>query len=463
MARKPHTPHHKPHTSGKPEAGTRTPGDGTAPYSVPTDPSAPIDNTQAHDVGAPVFSQPDATVDPTQFVVNHPSDAQIYKELDALNAQHALQPIPFPAPRGLPEPVLGLADVLGPNGKTAEEAATKAGRLVFHSVGDTGNTRGPDPQNLVADKMVSDFDEADPADKPLFYFHLGDVIYNFGEAIYYYDQFYDPYRNYPAPILALAGNHDGMVVPGSSTVTLAAFLDNFCADTFRIAPQAGGLSRTAQIQPGVFFTFEAPFVRILALYSNTLEDPGVISSQGGTYPELNDSQLDYLTAALQRVTAEKYAGALIIAHHHPAYTAGAKHGWSTEMTAQIDAICQAQGVWPHAILSAHAHNYQRFTRLRAQAMVPYIIAGGGGHGLGKLAKKGGALRVPMTVQPAANGQDQVVLESYDDQDYGYLRIIVSEQQLTIEYHPASDGAAAKTPDDSVTIDLATRQIVRAVN
>jgi hypothetical protein len=44
-----------------------------------------------------------------------------------------------------------------------------------------------------------------------------------------------------------------------------------------VTPEAGGLSRTAQIQPGVFFTFEAPFVRILILYSNTLEDPGVIA------------------------------------------------------------------------------------------------------------------------------------------------------------------------------------------
>ncbi len=422
---------------------------------------APVDNTRSHGVGQPSFSQPEATVDPVAFEVKHPSDNAAYKTLDALNARHALQPLPFPPPRGLPEPVLQLADILGAEGKRAVDAATKAGRLVFHSVGDTGNTRGPDPQNLVADKMVSDFDEADAADRPLFYFHLGDVIYNFGEAAYYYDQFYDPYRNYPAPIVALAGNHDGMIRPGTSTPTLAAFLDNFCADQFRIAPQAGGLSRTAQIQPGVFFTFEAPFVRILALYSNTLEDPGVISSQDGAFPELGDSQLDYLRAALARVKSEAWTGALIIAHHHPAYTAGSKHGWSSEMLAQIDALCDEAGVWPHAVLSAHAHNYQRFTRLHDDAEIPYLIAGGGGHGLAKLTRKAtGPLRVPATIQEAKKTQDQVVLESYDDQDYGYLRIIVTESQLRIEYHPASDGAAAKTPDDSVTIDLQSRTVTR---
>jgi predicted phosphodiesterase len=44
-------------------------------------------------------------------------------------------------------------------------------------------------------------------------YHLGDVVYSFGEAAYYYDQFYDPFRNYPAPIFAVPGNHDGMVAP----------------------------------------------------------------------------------------------------------------------------------------------------------------------------------------------------------------------------------------------------------
>jgi hypothetical protein len=142
--------------------------------------------------------------------------------------------------------------------------------------------------------MVSDFtDEGQHV--PLFFLHLGDVIYSFGEGKYYYDQFYEPYRNYPGPIVALAGNHDGMVAPGTKTPTLEAFLENFCASDFEVAPEAGGLMRTAQIQSGVFFTFEAPLVRILVLYSNTLEDPGVISDSN-----VGDSQLVYLKAALER-------------------------------------------------------------------------------------------------------------------------------------------------------------------
>jgi hypothetical protein len=50
-----------------------------------------------------------------------------------------------------------------------------------------------------------------------------------------------------------------------------------------------------------------------------------------------------------------------------------------------------------------------------------------------------------------------VFERYDDTNYGYLRVVVDPGQLRIEYHPASDGIHAKTPDDSVTIDLRSRK------
>ena len=56
----------------------------------------------------------------------------------------------------------------------------------------------------------------------------------------------------------------------------------------------------------------------------------------------------------------------------------------------------------------------------------------------------------------------MVFENYDDQDFGYARIIADPKQLRIEYHPASDTGAAKTPDDAVTVDLSTRQLVHYV-
>jgi hypothetical protein len=363
-----------------------------------------------------------------------------------------------------------LGEALGKKGSDIENAVTKAGQIVFHSVGDTGNTKGPHDMELVADKMVSDYTETDPRAVPSFLYHLGDVVYSFGEAAYYYDQFYDPFRNYPAPIFAIPGNHDGMVAPNSSSESLAAFLQNFCdygQPPHRTA-ESGGLARTAQVQPGVYFTMEAPFVRILGLYSNTLEDPGVISDQDGTYPSLTGDQLSYLKAALQRIKKEKFAGAVLIAVHHPPYVAitrspkinTGRHGGSPLMLKDIDTACENTGVWPHAVLSGHAHNYQRFTRTLDGRETPFVVAGNGGHAIQRLTSRGmSTLRTPAVQAPLSNGDDQVVFENYDDSDYGYLRLIANQEQLRIEYHPESDGDAAKTPDDSVTVDLATRKIV----
>ncbi|MBV8899525.1 MAG: metallophosphoesterase [Verrucomicrobia bacterium] len=421
-------------------------------------------NSEPIPTGGPQFAEPTPTPDPTHFTVQHGSDTQAYKILDS--EKGLLKACPFPAVEGVAEPVLNLAQVLGAQGAQVVADIQKAGQIVFHSVGDTGNVKGPHTQELVADKMVADFDERDPRDVPSFFYHLGDVVYSFGEAEYYYDQFYDPYRDYPAPIFAVPGNHDGMVAPNTSTPTLQAFLQNFCTDGQppHRTPEAGGLVRTAQIQPGVYFTLEAPFVRILGLYSNCLEDPGVISSEGGTRPELTDAQLDYLKAALRRVQSDNFKGAVLIAVHHPPYVAVSKaagrHGGSPRMLADIDAACTEVGFWPHAVLSGHAHNYQRFTRTKGDRQTPFIVAGNGGHAIARLTHRGSlALRTPVPQPLLSDGDDEVVFENYDDQDYGYLRVLVDAKQLRIEYHPAPDGEAAKTPDDFVTVDLTRRQLV----
>jgi len=405
-------------------------------------------------VGHPVFAQPQPTADPTTFQVKHPSDGPAYKAIDQLNKEHKIVPLQFPPPRGGQEPRLTLEEVFAGNTGAINKIKSNK-QIVFHATGDCGSTRGPVTQNLVTDKMVSDFEETKPGEIPQFNFLLGDIVYSFGEAQYYYDQFYDPYRNYPAPILAVAGNHDGMVSPLAHAISLAAFLRNFCSNNFVVTPDAGGLSRTAQIQPGVFYTLEAPFVRILTLYSNTLEDPGVISDKN-----IGDSQLKFLQAALTRVKTEKYKGALLIAHHHPPYTAGSKHGWSIDMQNQMDAIFKATGVWPHAVLCGHVHNYQRFTRTRPDGtQIPFISCGNGGHNVQRLMGYAGVpLRTPQIIVPASANADQIVLENYDDQNYGYLRVVATDKQLRIEYHPAHDGPHTKTPDDAVTVDLATRKL-----
>lgn len=51
--------------------------------------------------------------------------------------------------------------------------------------------------------MEADFDVSDLKELPQFNLLLGDFVYSFGESQYYYDQFYEPYRN-PPPIYAVA-------------------------------------------------------------------------------------------------------------------------------------------------------------------------------------------------------------------------------------------------------------------
>jgi Calcineurin-like phosphoesterase len=418
--------------------------------------------------GTPIFNEPKPTPDPTKYTVPHASDAQAYAEMDALIRASKFLPLPFPAVAGVAEPILTLSDALGPAGPATIAAIQQAGQIVFQAAGDTGATRGPKTQNETVDKMLADFTGEAPAQVPQFFYQLGDIVYAFGEHKYYFDQFYDSFRNYPRPIFAIPGNHDGIVLPppagtGLASDSLSAYLANFCAPGFAHSLDAVGLSRTTMIQPGVYFTLQAPLVRVLGLYSNMLENPGVISSTVNpitgkpTFPQLSDVQLAFLTAALTRVKKDKFTGAVLIAVHHPPYSFGT-HSGSLTMLKEIDAICAATGVWPHAILSGHAHNYQRYTRAlpigKTTRQIPFVVIGNGGHGLSPLST---TLRTPQPMpvfaQPERN--DTVTLESYDDKNYGYARILVDATQLRIEYHPASDGSTTKTPNDAVTVDLAT--------
>ncbi|HWF46954.1 MAG TPA: metallophosphoesterase [Bryobacteraceae bacterium] len=391
--------------------------------------------------GQPIFAQPQPSPDPTGF--KDPVTDQKERELNTL------EPVPDPVGNAT-EPILTLQQVYGSTGASKIQAIRQAEQIVFHSVGDTGSVVGPATQSLVADKMVTDFAEANAADIPSFFFHLGDVVYYFGEATYYYDQFYEPYRDYPAPIIAIPGNHDGVVYSTDPEPTLDAFLRNFCAPSPIQSPDSGGLLRTTMIQPGVYFTLEAPFVRILGLYSNVLEDPGVISGENGANTVLDDRQVTFLSTALARTKTDNFTGAILIAVHHPPFTGGTVHGGSPSMLKDIDSACQTAGVWPHAVLSGHAHNYQRYTRTINAYQIPFVVAGCGGHS--PLSKMRGTYRTPYKID------DTLTLESYDDTDYGYLRIVVNAKTMTIEFHPESDGGVTKTPDDDVTVTLATRTV-----
>lgn len=430
----------------------------------------------------PVFREGAPTPDPTRFKVPHPSDAQQYAKIQALLYEDTVR---FPASRGTPGDLYELEAALGPHGPEVIQAIQSAGRIVFHTVGDIGaSTAGKYPDEiLVSDRITEDCQSSPAADRPAFLYLLGDLIYDFGEAQYYYDQFYEPYRDYPAPIFAIPGNHDSFVLPGApaAETPLDTFQRNFCATEPTVTPEAGSLHRTAMTQPGVYFTLNAPFVRVIGLFSNALEDPGVLSSQGGAWKGVPDYQLDFLSAQLARVKTDGFTGAVLLAVHHPPFSyapppvgsgSGSAHAGNPAMLAQIDTVCNATGVYPHAFLAGHTHNYQRYTRsIRfggGAYEVPFIVCGDGGHDVSALvgAHLGSPAQEPadgvsvayLEVDPVVDAEG-LVLNRHDDQTYGYLRISVDPQQLRIGFYPVDATIPAGTVTDSVIVDLATHSIV----
>ncbi len=304
--------------------------------------------------------------------------------------------------------------------------------------------------------MVEDFTDG-PPNQPAFFFHLGDVVYNFGEEEYYYEQFYEPYREYPGPIFAIPGNHDGMIYRTDKYQSLQAFQKHFCSDVPRHAPEAAGLQRTTMTQPGVYFALQAPFVTIIGLYSNVLENYGVISSEAGTYKTVDDAQKQFLTAQLQ--SAKRNGGAVIIATHHPPFSGDGMHGGSPEMLKDLDECMQQADCYAHAIFSGHAHIYQRYTRTLKVGgknfAVPYVVAGSGGHAV-----------TPPRTRAIVNTRtpkqtDGVRMEKYIA-DFGYLRVTATAQKLMIEFYEVSESlGGTKSATDRCVVDLATHTLMTA--
>lgn len=362
--------------------------------------------------------------------------------------RHREQLQSVPEPRIQP-PRLALVDVMHQNFIDAIEAA---GRITFHAVGDTDAARqmGPIMQARVADLMAGDL-ASGGTDAPAFLFHLGDVIHYFGEGRHYYEQFYDPFRAYDRPIFAIPGNHDGMVfgyrpdLPALPTLT--AFLRNFVAEQPGPSPDAGGLMRSVMTQPGVYFTLDAPFVSIIGLYSNVLEGPGVISSEGGRYP-IGDKQRQFLEEELARLKPSREAGqrAVLVAVHHPPLSVDEKCGGAKGLSDDIDAACRAAGMWPDAILSGHAHLYQRFTRRIQGHEIPYIVSGSGG--FATTQPRGGLPRAPVTV-------GNVTLEKDPVAAFGYLTLTTDAKTLSITFRSTDKSIR----DDTVTVNLAKRVVV----
>lgn len=328
-----------------------------------------------------------------------------------------------PPPTGLPPFRLSLDSVLSAQ---AMQSIENSGQLVFHTVGDTGGVNTPTYIENVASYMEADFSGNDITKHPSFFYHLGDVVYYDGELANYYPEFYEPYANYPAAIFAIPGNHDGDVDPQTNESSLEGFVRNFCSQVPGHTPEARDAIRTTMIQPNVYWTLLTPLVSFIGLYSNCPE--------GG---QLSQAQIDWFTGELKAAPEDR---ALIVAVHHPIYSAyGSKPG-SQHLYGVLEAAVQTAGRLPDLVLSGHVHNYQRFTGVLNGKDVAMIVAGAGGYNkqLHTLSSVFHNSKLPITMK-GSTGQ----LENFCDSQHGYLRVTVIKKGLVCEYITVPDTSTPK--------------------
>jgi hypothetical protein len=349
-------------------------------------------------------------------------------------------------PRFIPPPFTNLQNLALPldlvlRDPARERRIEQAGKLVFHCVGDTGGIHGTATQEAIAHAMEAQIQSAAADDRPAFFYHLGDVVYFNGLRHLYGVQFYEPYKYYPAPILAIPGNHDGDTRTQrgdepDDEPTLTGFVENFCDSQ----PRHLDTYRETMTQPYVYWTLEAPFATVVGLYSNV---DGSLDGRG------TNEQQRWFEGQVAAAPADK---CLIVAVHHPPYSLDADHGGSPLVLAALERAARAAGRWPDAVFSGHVHNYQRFTRTLGDRQVPFLVAGAGGYANERRAMHQLQLdqdgNPPPTGQPFATTAEGVALEHYEEQNSGFLRITVDGEALTGEYFlvPFDDAPPATAVD-----------------
>jgi acid phosphatase type 7 len=336
---------------------------------------------------------------------------------------------PLPTPR-LPAPYrFDLGQLLQPD---AVSAITQAGKLVLHTVGDTGDERGKE-MDFVAAMLTADYD-ASPSDAvPAAFYHLGDVVYFAGDIDKYGECFYETYAEYPGLIVSIPGNHDcqpddpqdGPVDP--TKTPLDGWVQNFMSDDpTRLGSLKTTSSRTQMDLPNVYWTFTTPLATIIGLFSNVSE----------TEAEIHQDQIDWFRGELTAAAAADPNKALIVTIHHPPFSGDSEHAGSTDAEQVLYDSFQATGVWPHLVLSGHVHNYQRFTTVDqvggAPVQLTCVVAGNGGYSkLGKLQKLKG--QYPQAPLPLT---DALTLESYDQDNFGFVRLEITAGNITGIYTSA---------------------------
>jgi len=243
-------------------------------------------------------------------------------------------------------------------------AMQKAGKMVFHVVGDSGGVQDGEYQNNVAEHMFNDLSSAEIP--PMFFYHVGDVVYFTGMHDDYYAQFYEPYSHYTPPIFSIPGNHDGEVDDPTAQTSLDGWVDYFMQAHPDVDPISKDAPRVQLNLPNVYWTLVTPYATIVGMYTNVPEHGSIDSTQ-------------------QQWVTNEFATApkdlpLILALHHPIYSFDVYHSGSSKMADVLENAIRDTGRVPNLVMSGHVHDYQRIEQTIAPGKpTPFIVCGNGGY------------------------------------------------------------------------------------
>jgi hypothetical protein len=413
--------------------------------------------------------------------------------------------IPLPPPESLR---LRLKEV----DKKASRAIKDSSLMTFHAVGCTGCHADQQATIQVAGLMAAQvnhphrFGGTPDAIAPSFLYHLGDVVYKkdkdtAGEqqpsalpeqhhdfGLLYDTQFYGPYASYSPPIFALAGNHDGKDRDPDGPMRKSAihhFLKNFCGLQDGDPPDNKSSTRPAMSQPYPYWLLETPLAYFVGLYTN-VNNAGQLDNP----EEDGQPQYDWLVRTLKDIRKADDGKAVFLAVHYPPYSAAANflqrgdpNLGPTPRPAKkvlqplgmlLQRAFQKSRQFPDAVLSAHAHHYQRLTYTCADGrQIPFLVAGCGGHvpieKLTEPCEKTGAApdgtHSEVVFPPGLSLPvgDRLELAAFDDQNVGFLRFTLKagKHRLTGEYFSAPNSSPTvlpSSPADSFTLNLKTHTI-----
>lgn len=245
----------------------------------------------------------------------------------------------------------------------------------FLLLGDTGE--GDDPQYAVVPGLL----EAGAGTR--FAVVCSDVLYPVGSANEYGQKFFRPYRDYPAPIYAIPGNHDWYD-------GLTGFMRVFCrapALPARPRPRTGSAAwwrdllwrpsatpddalldearhlraapEQAARQPGPYWAMDTGPIRIIGIDTGLLGD---IDREQGEW--------------LRRVARGPRPKILVTGS--PIYVDGAYHPCAIEGGGTVDEIVRDPAHRFVAAIGGDIHNYQHYPVDVDGRRIEYVVSGGGG-------------------------------------------------------------------------------------